>query len=114
MCVATETCLRVFLAPVYCARVTFSDFLLADVLTSLAKSLADMERAACHLIVTDAADPMSRGMPVCGSANWRVPLALATPSLIRLAQCLRAHSDACAARGVSRLSVSADVINALK
>ena len=31
-------------------EVTWADFLLADVLTSLAKPLADASRAACHLL----------------------------------------------------------------
>ena len=30
-------------------EVTFADFLLADILTSLAKALSDCERALCHL-----------------------------------------------------------------
>ena len=31
-------------------EVTWSDFLLADILTSLAKALSDSERAMCHMM----------------------------------------------------------------
>lgn len=108
------TVARVFVAPMWCPRVNFSDFLFADVLTSLAKSLADVERAVCHLVVTDSSDPLSKGMPVCGNASWSVPFALALPSLIRFAQCLRAHRDAAHARGVTTMYMSLDLWNALK
>ena len=108
------TCARVFVAPLWCPRVTFSDFLLADILTSLAKSVADLERAMCHLVMTDRSDPLSRGMPVCGDVSWRVPLALAVPSLVRFAQCLRAHRDASLSRGLPMLRMTPDLWNAIK
>ena len=41
-------------------EVTWADFLLADVLTSLSKPLADMERAACHLLTGPTMDPSER------------------------------------------------------
>lgn len=37
--------------------VTWSDFLLADVLTSLAKALSDTERAVCHLMIGPVMQP---------------------------------------------------------
>ena len=40
-------------------EVTFADFLLADVLTSLAKALSDSERALCHLALGPVMQPAS-------------------------------------------------------
>ena len=40
-------------------EVTWSDFLLADVLTSLAKPLSDAERAVCHLLTGPVMLPAS-------------------------------------------------------
>lgn len=37
--------------------VAWSDFLLADILTSLAKALSDTERAVCHLMVGPVMQP---------------------------------------------------------
>ena len=55
-------------------EVTWADFLLADVLTSLSKPLADMERAACHLLTGPTMDPSERVsigiVPVQRSARW--------------------------------------------
>ena len=38
-------------------EVTWADFLLADVLTSLAKALSDLERALCHLLTGPVMQP---------------------------------------------------------
>lgn len=38
-------------------EVTWADFLLADVLTSLAKALSDLERALCHLLAGPVMQP---------------------------------------------------------
>lgn len=40
--------------------VAFSDFLLADILTSLAKPLSDLGVSACHLLQQPALAPMLR------------------------------------------------------
>ena len=40
--------------------VAFSDFLLADILTSLAKPLSDLGVSACHLLQHPALAPMLR------------------------------------------------------
>lgn len=40
-------------------EVTFADFLLADMLTSLAKALSDTERALCHLASGPVMQPHS-------------------------------------------------------
>lgn len=37
--------------------VTWSDFLLADILTSLAKAISDIERSVCHLMTGDVMAP---------------------------------------------------------
>ena len=71
-------------------------FFAADVACSLAKSLSDVERAVCTMAA--GAERVSRAAAFdedgpCGSHSWRVPFALALPSLIRLAQCLRAFAD---------------------
>ncbi len=42
-------------------EVTWADFLLADFLTSLAKALSDVERAACHLLAGPAMQPHTAG-----------------------------------------------------
>ena len=76
--------------------VSFADFFLADVLCSLAKALSDAERTACAALAGPAAmfdrarDPR---FGACGSASLHVPLMLALPSVIRLAQCLRQARD---------------------
>jgi hypothetical protein len=77
-------------------RVAFADSFAADVACSLAKSLSDVERAVCTMAA--GAERVSRAAAFdedgpCGSHSWRVPFALALPSLIRLAQCLRAFAD---------------------
>ena len=40
-------------------EVTWSDFLLADILTSLSKALSDTERALCHLTAGPVMQPHS-------------------------------------------------------
>lgn len=76
--------------------VSFADFFLADVLCSLAKTLSDAERSACATLAGPAAmfarDRDAR-FGACGSTSWHVPLVLALPSAIRLAQCLRQVRD---------------------
>jgi hypothetical protein len=71
--------------------VSWADFLLADVLTSLAKALSDAERAVCHLATGPALEP--RGAATCGDASWVIPAGLAAPYAWRLMQCLRVHRD---------------------
>ncbi|KAF9886035.1 protein-ER retention protein [Aspergillus nanangensis] len=64
----------------------FGDILLADVLTSYAKVLGDLVATFCMFF---AADTSSTSKPnrKCGN-DYVVPLIIATPSLIRLRQCL--------------------------
>ena len=51
----TATALRIAASPA--REVTWADFLLADVLTSLSKALSDVERAACHLLTGPVMQP---------------------------------------------------------
>eukprot|EP00887_Chlorella_sp_A99_P004134 scaffold23.g4134.t1 len=70
---------------------SWADFLLADVLTSLAKALSDTERALCHLLSGAVMTP--RDAPWFSDASLLIPLGLALPYALRCAQCLRAHAD---------------------
>ncbi|RYP24027.1 hypothetical protein DL765_000755 [Monosporascus sp. GIB2] len=69
----------------------FGDILLADVLTSYAKVLADLFVAVCMFLRSEgqgvSASATARPDRACGGAV-AVPLILAAPSLIRLRQCL--------------------------
>jgi hypothetical protein len=77
--------------------VTWADFLLADILTSLAKALSDTERAVCHLMtgesVMEVLNPGSPALQLCGDASWIIPVGLALPYVFRLIQCLRVYKD---------------------
>jgi len=81
------------LAPVQ--SISFADFLLADILTSLAKALSDMERAVCAMGTGQVMEALRSEDVVarCGSASWQIPVCLAVPYAIRLAQCLRQYHD---------------------
>jgi hypothetical protein len=83
--------------------ISFADFLLADFLTSLAKSVSDVERAVCSMVtgpvLAAAADAAAEFR--CGSASWHIPMALALPYLIRLSQCIRCVRRAVCACGCS-------------
>ena len=46
-------------------EVSWADFLLADVLTSLSKALSDLERASCHLLVGPIMSPQGPGQVCC-------------------------------------------------
>ncbi|GAB4823276.1 hypothetical protein N2152v2_010322 [Parachlorella kessleri] len=70
--------------------VTWADFLLADVLTSLAKPLSDTERAVCHLMTGPVMSPIEER---CGSASLVIPVGLALPYLWRFVQCIRVYLD---------------------
>jgi len=70
--------------------VTWADFLLADILTSLAKGISDTERAVCALATGPVMAPFSEA---CSDASWILPFGLALPYTWRLMQCLRVHAD---------------------
>ena len=110
----TRLCLRTTIARCltpWRRPVSFADFFLADVLCSLAKTLSDAERSACAALAGPAAmfaPNRDARFGACGSTSWHVPLVLALPSAIRLAQCLRQARDggllAESLRGESRRS----------
>eukprot|EP00892_Ulva_mutabilis_P010445 jgi/Ulvmu1/7773/UM004_0002.1 len=79
--------------------VHFTDFLLADIMTSLAKPFADLAIAACHLTSRrSVAESLVNGFSedVCGNSSAFVPYVLALPYVWRFFQCLlvaHAHND---------------------
>lgn len=71
-------------------HITWADFLLADILTSLAKGFSDIERAVCSMV----SGPILSGAPgQCTDASWTIPIGLALPYLWRLFQCIRIYID---------------------
>eukprot|EP00250_Pteridium_aquilinum_P000929 c11113_g1_i1 orf=139-1203(+) len=74
--------------------ITFADMFVADILTSMAKVLSDIERATCRMFHGQVAtlswfEPDS----TCGSHSIWIPRVLALPYLCRFFQCLRQYSD---------------------
>lgn len=81
------------------ATVTFSDFVLGDILTSLAKALSDSQLALCYLASQDLFPTLAQGTfpdkyAFCGRHSWHVNLVVALPYLIRLCQCISVYKTA--------------------
>ena len=80
-------------------EVTFSDFLLADILTSLAKPLSDLSIASCRMLNFDVAPrglgrgarEMAEGSGLCRLDSWFPHFILALPFIWRLLQCVRVY-----------------------
>ena len=72
-------------------RVGWGDFLLADILTSLAKGLSDIERAICSMV--SGPIMLSGTHEQCSDASWTIPIGLALPYAWRLCQCVRVYLD---------------------
>ena len=70
--------------------VMWADFLLADVLTSLAKGISDVERAVCFMATGPV---MAQDHTWCGDVSWLIPIGLAMPYFWRLCQCIRVYKD---------------------
>ncbi|KAI3436190.1 hypothetical protein D9Q98_002245 [Chlorella vulgaris] len=70
--------------------VSWADFLLADVLTSLAKALSDTERAVCSMMTGPVLEPNQQA---CSDGSFIIPLGLCAPYAWRLVQCLRVYLD---------------------
>ncbi|XP_024527676.1 SPX and EXS domain-containing protein 3 [Selaginella moellendorffii] len=70
--------------------ITFADFFVADVLTSMSKVLSDIERSLCRMYHRQAAFEAEE---LCGSHSIWIPCILALPYLFRFAQCLRQYTD---------------------
>ncbi|KAM7270625.1 hypothetical protein ACFE04_029839 [Oxalis oulophora] len=74
--------------------ISFSDFFLADILTSMAKVLSDLERSVCRMVHRQVATiAWFEADSVCGSHSVAIPLVLVLPYLFRLFQCLRQYKD---------------------
>ncbi|KDP25868.1 hypothetical protein JCGZ_22898 [Jatropha curcas] len=74
--------------------ITFSDFFLADILTSMSKVFSDLERSACRMVHRQVATiAWFEADSVCGSHSIVIPLVLVSPYIFRLFQCLRQYKD---------------------
>ncbi|XP_071723202.1 uncharacterized protein [Rutidosis leptorrhynchoides] len=74
--------------------ISFSDFFLADILTSMAKVLSDLERSVCRMVHRQVATiAWFEADSVCGSHSIAIPLVLVLPYLFRLFQCLQQYKD---------------------
>ncbi|KAG5008331.1 hypothetical protein JHK85_026873 [Glycine max] len=74
--------------------ITFPDFFLADILTSMAKVFSDLERSVCRMVNRQVATiAWLEADSVCGSHSVAIPIALVLPYIWRLFQCLRQYRD---------------------
>ncbi|XP_022637308.1 SPX and EXS domain-containing protein 1 isoform X3 [Vigna radiata var. radiata] len=74
--------------------ISFADFFLADILTSMAKVFSDLERSVCRMVHRQVATiAWLEADSVCGSHSVAIPLILVLPYLFRLNQCLRQYKD---------------------
>ncbi|XP_004487374.1 uncharacterized protein [Cicer arietinum] len=74
--------------------ISFADFFLADILTSMVKVFSDMERSVCRMVHRQVATiAWLEADSVCGSHSVAIPLVLVLPYLFRLNQCLRQYKD---------------------
>ncbi|XP_055959552.1 uncharacterized protein LOC126655756 isoform X2 [Mercurialis annua] len=74
--------------------ITFSDFFLADILTSMSKVFSDLERSVCRMVHRQVATiAWFEADSICGSHSIAIPLVLVLPYIFRLFQCLRQYKD---------------------
>lgn len=74
--------------------ITFPDFFLADILTSMAKVFSDLERSGCRMVHRQVATiAWFEADSVCGSHSVAIPLVLVMPYVFRFFQCLRQYKD---------------------
>ncbi|KAI4341037.1 hypothetical protein MLD38_025811 [Melastoma candidum] len=74
--------------------ISFCDFFLADILTSMSKVFSDLERSVCRMVNRQVATiAWFEADSVCGSHSIAIPIVLVLPYLFRLFQCLRQHRD---------------------
>ncbi|CAN1220330.1 SPX and EXS domain-containing protein 1 [Linum perenne] len=77
-----------------CHAITFADFFLADILTSMSKVFSDLERSVCRMVHRQVATiAWFEADSICGSHSVAIPLVLVLPYLFRLFQCLRQYKD---------------------
>ncbi|KAB5515940.1 hypothetical protein DKX38_026588 [Salix brachista] len=74
--------------------ITFADFFVADILTSMSKVFSDVERSVCRMVHRQVATiAWFEADSVCGSHSIGIPVALVLPYIFRLFQCLRQYKD---------------------
>ncbi|KAJ6959312.1 hypothetical protein NC653_037590 [Populus alba x Populus x berolinensis] len=74
--------------------ITFADFFVADILTSMSKVFSDLERSVCRMVHRQVATiAWFEADSVCGSHSIGIPIALVLPYIFRLFQCLRQYKD---------------------
>ncbi|KAJ3678659.1 hypothetical protein LUZ60_002462 [Juncus effusus] len=74
--------------------ITFADFFLADIMTSMSKVFSDLERSACRMLNKQVATiAWFEADSVCGSHSIAIPLVLIFPYLFRFFQCIRQFKD---------------------
>ena len=71
--------------------VRWADFLLADILTSLAKGISDVERAVCSMASGPIFSESTHSL--CTEISWAIPLAIALPYSWRFFQCWRVYRE---------------------
>ncbi|KAK4788614.1 hypothetical protein SAY86_019933 [Trapa natans] len=74
--------------------ISFCDFFLADIFTSMSKVFSDLERSVCRMVHRQVATiAWFEADSVCGSHSVAIPLVLVLPYIFRLFQCLRQYKD---------------------
>lgn len=74
-------------------EVSFADFLLADVVTSLARPLADTAVVGCRITSSYLGLGLRKTSDVCNAHSWTYSAALALPYAWRLVQCVKIYSS---------------------
>ncbi|KAF7109961.1 hypothetical protein CFC21_110136 [Triticum aestivum] len=74
--------------------ITFPDFFLADIFTSMSKVFSDLERSVCRMVNRQVATiAWFEADSICGSHSIAIPLVLVLPYLCRFFQCIRQYKD---------------------
>lgn len=74
--------------------ITFADFFLADIMTSMSKVFSDLERSTCRMVNRQVATiAWFEADAICGGHSVTIPLVLVFPYLCRFFQCLRQYKD---------------------
>ncbi|KAK1314151.1 hypothetical protein QJS10_CPA06g00119 [Acorus calamus] len=74
--------------------ITFADFFVADILTSMSKVFSDLERSVCRMVNQQVATiAWFEADSICGSHSVAIPVVLVLPYLFRFFQCIRQYKD---------------------
>ncbi|KAL7117235.1 hypothetical protein ACP275_03G060200 [Erythranthe tilingii] len=74
--------------------ISFADFFLADIFTSMSKVFSDLERSVCRMVHRQVATiAWFEADSVCGSHAVAIPIVLVLPYIFRFFQCLRQYRD---------------------